>query len=74
MAWFSRVRKELPLDESERQHDNRVEVVVSKEANKEIIRQAHAANKQLNDLLKQNHFTIKIFLAARGGKPRTAHK
>lgn len=74
MAWFSNTSKALPPDESEKQHDNRVEVVVSKEANKEVVKSAKAANDSLNDLLKQNHFTIKIYVAAGGKQPRNPNK
>jgi hypothetical protein len=60
-------RNKIPNQEV--QHDNRVEVVVHKEATKKVVNQAKAANKQLNLLLQQNGFTIKIFLAA-GGKTK----
>lgn len=69
MSWF----KKRSESETERQHDNRVEVIVSKEANKEVVEKAKKANEQLNELLNQNHFTIKIFIAAggRNNKKRT---
>lgn len=69
MSWF----KKRSESEIERQHDNRVEVIVSKEANKEVVEKAKKANEQLNELLNQNHFTIKIFIAAggRNNKKRT---
>lgn len=64
-------RKKEPV--SEEQHDKRVEVVVSKEANKKVVDMAQKANKTLNDLLEHNHFHIKIYVAA-GGSPKKAKK
>ena len=68
MAWFN--TNETPKGNTEASHDERVEVIVAKEANKEVVNMAKEANQKLNDLLKQNHFTIKIFLAA-GGRVKT---
>lgn len=64
MAWFN--RNKSPQGDTEQQHDNRVEVVVHKEAAKEVVEEAKAVNAHLNNLLEQNGFTIKIFLAAGG--------
>ena len=65
-------RKKPVLEESEQAHDVRVEVVVAKEANKEVAKMAKEASKTLNTLLEANHFTIKIYRATRntpkGGK------
>lgn len=49
-------------------HDNRVEVVVHKNATHEAIAKAQDANQKLNELLVENGFTLKIYLAA-GGRP-----
>lgn len=62
--WYEKKRTQ-----QEASHDNRVEVVVNKEANKQAVKKAKEVNKQLNDILGQNHFTMKIFLAA-GGKTK----
>jgi intracellular sulfur oxidation DsrE/DsrF family protein len=51
---------------TEVQHESRVEVVVNKEANKQVVEDAKEANKRLNTLLQKNGFTLKIFLAAGG--------
>lgn len=48
-------------------HDNCVEVVVHKNATQEAITKADEANQHLNDLLIENGFTLKIYLAT-GGK------
>lgn len=61
-------------EEKEKLHDNRVEVVVSKEATKEVIEKAKEANQHLQDLLSQNHFHIKIYIAAGGRKPKGAKR
>ena len=65
MSFFNR-KKPVKV---EAQHDSRVEVVVHKEATKEVVAQAKKANETLAKLLEQNGFTIKIFLAA-GGKTK----
>lgn len=49
--------------------DNRVEVVVQKDATRHAIEKAEQANQTLNELLIENGFTLKIYLAA-GGKHR----
>lgn len=67
MAWFN--RNKTPLGDTEQQHDNRVEVVVHKEAAKEVVQEAIAVNEKLNKLLLDNGFTLKIYLAA-GGKTK----
>lgn len=65
MAWFN--QNKVPHGPTETSHDERVEVVVAKEANKEVVELAKEANSNLARLLKENHFTIKIFIAT-GGK------
>ena len=67
--WF--LKKTQPSIEVEpthaEDHDNRVEVVVHKNATQEAIAKADDANQKLNELLVENGFTLKIYLAA-GGK------
>lgn len=46
-----------------------VEIIANEEAKKEVIEQAKSASNQLNELLVQNGFTIKIYLAAGGHPP-----
>lgn len=50
-----------------------VEIIANEEAKKEVIEKAKQASSQLNELLVQNGFTIKIYLAA-GGKHPNAKK
>lgn len=47
---------------------SRVEVELHKNASEEAAKKAQETNQHLNDLLVENGFTLKIFLAA-GGKP-----
>ena len=61
------VVKETPLT------DPIVEIIANEEAKKEVIEKAKQASSQLNELLVQNGFTIKIYLAA-GGKHPNAEK
>jgi undecaprenyl pyrophosphate synthase len=69
MSWFFKKN----LLSTEKLHDQRVEVVVSKEATKKEVELAKEANKQLQNLLLENHFTIKIFLAT-GGRAKIKRK
>lgn len=47
--------------------DNRVEIMAHKNATAEAVQKAKNANQHLNELLLNNGFTLKIYLAA-GGK------
>lgn len=67
MAWFNRNKK--PEGNTEKSLDHRVEVVVHQNAAKEVIDEAKTVNEQLNKLLLDNGFTLKIYLAA-GGKTK----
>lgn len=48
---------------------SRVEVEIQKDASAEAHSKAIQANQHLNDLLVENGFTLKIFLAAGGHQP-----
>lgn len=48
---------------------SRVEVEIDKNATREAAEKAKTANQHLNDLLVENGFTLKIYLAA-GGKSK----
>lgn len=58
------VVKDTPLT------DPIVEIIANEEAKKEVIERAKKASSELNELLVQNGFTIKIYLAAGGHPPR----
>ena len=69
MSWFKKKRREdlivQPLASS------RVEVEVHKNANREATEKAKKANEHLNDLLVENGFTLKIYLAAGHKMPKS---
>ena len=68
MSWFNRRKPTIEVEATRaKQHDDRVEVVVHKNAAEDAIRKANEANEKLNELLVTNGFTLKIYLAA-GGK------
>lgn len=67
MLWFT--RKNKPTGQTELSHDHRVEVVVHQNATKKVVDEAKTVNEQLNQLLLDNGFTLKIYLAA-GGKTK----
>lgn len=52
---------------------SRVEVELHKTAGKQAVEKAKQANEHLNDLLVENGFTLKIYLAT-GGKPKKQRK
>lgn len=68
MAWPFRHKIMEPTDNEKRQAT--IEIVAHKEAKAKVIKQAKQANKQLNDLLVENGFTLKIYLAAGGKAPQ----
>lgn len=53
---------------------SRVEVELHKNASQEAAQKAQETNKHLNDLLVENGFTLKIFLAAGGHQPKKVGK
>lgn len=66
MSWFG--KSKASPEEQASAEQNSVQVVVHKNARKEVIESAKEVNKQLTKLFNDNHFTITILLAA-GGKP-----
>lgn len=57
---------------STRRFDPIVEITANEDAKKEVIEEAKNASNKLNELLVQNGFTIKIYLAAHS--PQTKKK
>lgn len=53
---------------------SRVEIELHKTASEEAAAKAQATNQHLNDLLVENGFTLKIFLAAGGHQPKESGK
>lgn len=70
MFWFNRQKKTDQLNRLERADRAAVEIVTHKDANKKLVKEAKAANDQLQNLLIKNGFTVKIYIAA-GGKTKT---
>lgn len=68
MSWFRR-KKEMPPIVVQPPATSRVEVELHKNASQEAAKKADAANKHINDLLVENGFTLKIYLAAGGHQP-----
>jgi hypothetical protein len=68
MGLFNRRKPAIQTDVPPNQ-DNRVEVVVHKNATKEAVEKAKATNQHLQSLLDANGFTLKIYLAAGGKHP-----
>lgn len=65
MSWFKR-KKPVEDIHVEPPASSRVEVELHKNATKEAADKAKEANKHLNDLLVENGFTLKIYLATGG--------
>lgn len=71
MKWFQKKRS-TPLTEdtdisiTPNPVTSRVEIEVDKNANKKVKEKATEINSHVNDLLVQNGFTLKIYLAAGG--------
>ena len=68
MAWFNRKKKEQITVQPPA--SSRVEVELAKGATKEAANKAKDANQHLNDLLVENGFTLKIYLAAGHKMPK----
>lgn len=67
MSWFKRKKNDpivIPPAAT-----SRVEVEVHKNASLEAAQKAKETNQHLNDLLVENGFTLKIYLAAGGHQP-----
>lgn len=73
MSWFKRKDKNqsiiIPPAAT-----SRVEVEVHKNASVEAAKKAKETNQHLNDLLVENGFTLKIYLAAGGHIPAKSKK
>ena len=67
MSWFKKKRKEDVVVQPPA--SSRVEVEIHKSASREAAEKAKKTNEHLQDLLVENGFTLKIYLAA-GGQPK----
>lgn len=64
MAWFRKAKEDIHVEPPA---SSRIEVELHKTASSDAAQKAKEANKHLNDLLVENGFTLKIYLAT-GGK------
>lgn len=69
MSWFKRKNNTPPIV-VQPPAQSRVEVELHKSASVEAAEKAKQTNKHLNDLLVENGFTLKIYLAAGGHQPK----
>lgn len=67
--WFKRKPQQPPIVVTP-PATSRVEVELHKEASEGAAQKAKETNKHLNDLLVENGFTLKIYLAAGGQQPK----
>lgn len=68
MSWFK--KKEVEDMRIESKPDSRVEIELHKNASQDAKVKADEINKHLKDLVLENNFTVKIFVAAGGHLPR----
>ncbi len=69
MNWFKRNPKEPPIVVKPAA-TSRVEIELHKNASEEAAKKADRTNEHLKDLLVENGFTLKIYLAAGGHQPK----
>lgn len=68
MVWYKRKKKGPPLVVKPAA-SSRVEVELHQSASVDAAKKAGETNKHLKDLLVENGFTLKIYIAAGGKKP-----
>lgn len=73
MSWFKKKEQRMKVSAIDNA-SARVEIEARSDAKKEAVEQAREASKQLNTLLVENGFTIKIYLAAGGTKHKVRKK
>lgn len=69
MKWFTK-DKDTKINSLPVEHQASFEIVAHKNASKEVAEEAEKANEAVQNLLKRNHFNVKIYLAAGGRTPR----
>lgn len=69
MSWFKRKKVEEPIVVAP-PPTSRVEIQLHKNASEDAAQKATQTNQHLNDLLIENGFTLKIYLAAGGHQPK----
>lgn len=72
MKWFRKDKElltEQPQHFTER-HQGAIEIVAHKTATEEAKKEIDEANKKLKKIFEHNHFTVKLYVAAGGRKPK----
>lgn len=69
MKWFNRKKKVEPII-VQPPAASRVEIELHKGATEDAAQKAQVTNQHLTDLLVENGFTLKIYLAAGGHQPK----
>lgn len=71
MGWFKRRQRNAdPITETEKAQAS-IQIVTDVNARKQAVEEANKVNEQLNRLIVENGFTVKIFLATGGKNPHT---
>ena len=70
MSWFKRKKDTSPIVVHPAP-TSRVEIELHKGASEDAAKKADDTNKHLTDLLVENGFTLKIYMAAGGHQPKT---
>lgn len=70
VSWFNRKKQQPPIVVRP-PATSRVEVELHKGASEEAAQKATETNQHLTDLLIENGFTLKIYLAAGGHQPKS---
>jgi len=73
MSWFKRKPKVEPIVVTP-PATSRVEIELHKNASEQAAKKADQTNEHLKDLLVENGFTLKIYLAAGGHQPKKVGK
>lgn len=73
MLWFKKKQQPEGLQLST-SPDSRVEIELHKDATKEAKQKADEINAHFKDLVLENNFTVKIFVAAGGHLPAKTQK
>lgn len=68
--WFRKHKKLSAETQAKAAQKTAIEIVTHKNATQEVIAEANEANKHLRNLLEENHFTLKIYLATGGKQPK----
>lgn len=71
MNWLNRKKKDQPIVVTP-PATSRVEVELHKNASVDAAKKADETNQHLKDLLVENGFTLKIYIAAGGHQPKKA--